>query len=277
MSIRIWTAAAVLAASLLAGMPAADAGVSRDIVRGKLDSSTVGGSEKGQFRLISGDRGNGSHFERIETTARHLDMTADTQGAAPVYHVWLVTSDASAEADFGAMRTNQRGNAGFVFDTRHTELPSGVTSITDYSGGTIEIRNGSTAVAQATIPEFGDRTFGHDRAALRSTSTTFRGRGEIVARHQSVPSGDREELRVTCNHMTASSSYTVVAIASDTTETTLGTFTTGSPLAIGGFRLATAKGDTIPGGGVTALAGQTVEVRDSGNSAVLRGTFPTIP
>lgn len=276
MSIRIWTAATVLAVSLLAAMPAADAGVSRDIVRGKLDSSTVGGSEKGLFRLISADRGNGSHYERIETTARRLDMTADAQGAAPVYHVWLVSSDASSEADFGEMRTNQRGNAGFIFDTRRTELPSGVSSITDYSGGTIEIRNGSTAVAEASIPEFGDRTFGHDRARLRSTSTSFTGRGEIVARHQSVPSGDREELRVTCNHMSASTTYTVVAIASDNTETTLGTFSTGSPLAIGGFRLATAKGDTIPGGGVTALAGQTVEVRDSGN-AVLRGTFPTIP
>jgi hypothetical protein len=110
-----------------------------------------------------------------------------------------------------------------------------------------------------------------------AVDVSFAGRGQMFARRLNLAGGVREDFRVMCRRMTNAATYTVVAIAADATETTLGTFTTSDPLGIGGFRLATAKGDTIPGGGVLSLSGQTVEVRDSGGVAVLTGAFPTIP
>jgi len=276
MSIRNWIVAAV---ALVALPLVAGAGVVRSAVHGKLDPVTQGGAERGRFRLVVGDRSNSSHIEKVEVDARHLDSTLE-------YHVFLVKTGGTDAADFGAMRINAGGHAGLRFTTRLTTLPSGVTTISDYAGGTVEVRDGSTAVLSGTVPSFigltddgshGAAAFGRDSSRLAAVDASFRGRGQMTARRQNLPGGVREEFRLTCGRMSTATTYSVVVIAADTTETTLGTFTTSDPLGLGGFRLATAKGDTIPGGGVLGLAGLTVEVRDSGNSAVLRGTFPTIP
>jgi hypothetical protein len=42
------------------------------------------------------------------------------------------------------------------------------------------------------------------------------------------------------------------------------------------MRLSTRRGDTIPGGGVLALGGQSVEVRDADGVAHLVGRFPDL-
>lgn len=276
MRIRTWTVAAL---ALLAIPLVAGAGVVRSAVHGRLAAVAQGGTESGRFRLIVGDRSNSSHIEKIEAEARQLDSTIE-------YHVFLVKSGGTDAADFGAMHVGPHGHAGLRFTTRLTSLPSGVTTISDYAGGTVEVRDGSTAVLSGTVPNFigltdpgshGSAAFGHDRQRLTAVDTSFRGRGVIIARRQNLPGGVREEMRVTCGRMDSGATYTAVIIATDLSETSLGTFTTSDPLGLGGFRLATARGDTIPGGSILDLAGQTVEVRDSGGTAVLRGTFPTLP
>jgi hypothetical protein len=276
MSIRNW----IVAALALVALPlVAGAGVVLNAVHGKLDPVTQGGAERGRFRLVVGDRSNGSHIEKVEVDARHLDTTLE-------YHVFLVKSGGTDAADFGAMRLTPSGHGGLRFTTRLTSLPSGVTTVSDYAGGTVEVRDGANAVLTGTVPSFVDLTgggshgaasFGHDASRLTAVDPSFHGRGQMMARRQNLPGGVREEFRLTCARMDAGATYTAVIIAADTTETTLGTFTTSSPLGLGGFRLATAHGDTIPGGSVLDLAGETVEVRDAGNAAVLRGTFPSIP
>ncbi len=268
---------AALALATLAVPLVAVAGVTRHAVRGNMQPVTEGGAERGRFRLLVGERSNGAAFERIEAATRSLDSTTE-------YHLFLVKTGGTDAADFGALRVGPRGFGGFRFDTRFASLPSNVTTISDYGGGTIEIRAGDTAVLTGAVPEFidigdgsgsGAAAFGHDREALRPVDESFAGRGVILARRQDLPRGVREEMTVKCARMSSGATYTVVAIATDTTETELGTFTTSNPLGIGGFRLRTAHGDTIPGGSVLDLAGLSVEVRDSGGVAVLAGTFPT--
>jgi hypothetical protein len=270
----------LVAVLVLAALPlVAGAGVVRSAVHGKLVPAVQDGAERGRFRLVVGDRSNGSHIEKVEADAAHLDASLE-------YHVFLVKTGGTDEADFGAMTMNAAGHGKLRFTTRLTSLPSNVTTVADYAGGTVEVRQGTTLVLSDTIPSFigltdgagnGATAFGHDRSPLTAVDVSFAGRGAMFAQRQNLGSGVREVFRIMCRRMTNATTYTVVAIAADATETTLGTFTTSDPLGIGGFRLATAKGDTIPGGGVLPLAGQTVEVRDSGGAAVLTGEFPTIP
>jgi hypothetical protein len=279
MSIRFWSLAA---AALLALPLVADAGVTRQVVKGRLTATASGGAEKGRFLMGVLDRDNGRHVERIETFAHRLNVATATASSPPSFHVWLVLSDGSGAADMGAMRVNRRGDAVFIFDTRRTTLPSSVNTITDYGGGTIEVRDGSgSAVLSGSIPAFGggsagSATFGKDQSRLRSTSTSFAGSGHMTARRQNLPRGVQEQMSLTVRRMANATTYTAVAIDASSNETTLGTFTTSDPRGLGGFRISTRQGGTIPGGGVLSLAGQTVEVRDSGGTAVLTGVFPTV-
>ena len=56
--------------------------------------------------------------DRIQATARHLDVSGASAANPPSFHVWMVSSDGLTSGDFGAMRVNRRGNAAFLFDTR---------------------------------------------------------------------------------------------------------------------------------------------------------------
>jgi hypothetical protein len=277
MSIRTW----IVAALALAAFPlVAGAGVVHSAVHGKLEPVAQDGAERGRFRLVVATRSNGSHVEKLEADARHLDPTLE-------YHVFLVKTGGTDPADFGAMTVNAGGHGKLRFTTRLTSLPSGVTSIADYAGGTVEVRQGDTAVLSDTVPTFigltdggtpGAAAFGHDASRLRAVDTSFHGRGQILARRQNLPGGVREELRLTVGRMDNGATYTAYALFTDGSDVQLGTFTTSDPLGRGGFRLATAHGDTIPGpGSILDLAGLTVEVRDANGVAVLTGTFPTIP
>lgn len=263
----------------LAALPlAAVAGFTRQVVKGPLeDVSADDGRQRGRFRLAMFENDAGRTYERIDAGGLRLDRDDE-------YHVFLTKSDGTGEADFGAMRVSRFGYGAFRWDTRRDEFPSGVTTIGDYGGGTIELRSGDTVVLTGDVPQFvdldddadGAATVGRDRSRLQPVDDTFRGHGVIDARRRNAPAGVREDVRVMCKRMEAGATYTLVAIAEDASETEVGTFTTSDPLGIGGFRLSTQAGDTIPGGGVLALAGLDVEVRDADGAAVLAGTFPTL-
>jgi hypothetical protein len=274
-----WVGGAVLATSLIAGAASAVAGVDRYVVGGTLAAVAPGTPEHGAFRMATADRSSGAHVERIEVKVRSLPMTGASAGSPPTFHLFLRKQDGTGDADFGVLRVNRHGNGGLIFDTRHTSLPAGVVTIADYGDGTIEVRDSTNAaVLTGAIPPFATaRTFGHATQRLLGVDPSVQGHGEITVRRQNVLSGVQEEMSVACTRMTRGAAYTVVAIALDSTETPLGRFTALGRGGVGGFRLSTGNGDTIPGGSVLNLAGETVEVRDATHAAVLTGTFPTIP
>lgn len=265
----------VLAAAIVVAVPlVAGAGVTLRTVHGSLLSVSDEGSGRGGFHMVVGNRSGGTHSETILAGAVHLQPSA-------AYRVVLLRSDGSGEADFGALRTGAWGVGGFRFDTRLEPLPDGVDTLTDYGGGTIELRSGGDAVLRGDLPHFvaigsgggpGAAAIGYDRSALRPPNESSRARGSMFAKRLDLPTGGYEELRVLCWHLRAGARYTVVA----TGGTEIGTFTASRFFGLGGFRLATAHGDTIPGGGVLELEGRDVEVRDADGTAVLTGKFPTI-
>jgi hypothetical protein len=269
---------AVVATALVLALPlVAGAGITRRTVHGRMQSASETGRERGGFSMLVSDRSGGSHYERILAGAIRLHPSS-------VYRVVLLRSDGSGERDFGALRTGTFGIGAFRFDTRFNALPEGVQTITDYGGGTIEVRDGSDAVLTGPIPDFveigsgggpGAAAIGWDRSSLGPPDESSDARGRVYALRMDLPAGGFEELRVLCWRLAAGATYTVVAI-DGSNETEIGTFTTLGDLRLGGFRLATARGDTIAGGGVLGLEGREVEVRDADGTAVLTGQFPTI-
>ena len=271
MSIAFLAAALVAVASLAAAVGSAEARtIHLNNVQGRMTPVAQGGSEHGVFRMKVHDR-RGTQVERIEASARGLNTTGASRQNPPSFHVFLVKQDGTGAADFGAMRVNLRGNGQFLFDSHRASFPSGVTTIVDYVGGTIEVRDaGGTAVCSGVVPAF-DYLVGDASSRLTAVSSSFAGGGRIEVHRMATPRSVRENLTIECRGMTANTAYTAVAIASDLSETQIGGFTS-TRNGRGGLRL---QDSAIPGGGVTGLAGQTVEIRDA-SGAVLTGTFPTI-
>src|SRR5262245_14905576 len=94
-------AVAVVALPLVAG-----AGVSRQAVRGPMQPVAQDGAERGRFRIVVGDRSDGAHFERLDAGAKGLDRATE-------YHVVLLKSDGTGEADFGTLRPGRWGFGAF--------------------------------------------------------------------------------------------------------------------------------------------------------------------
>lgn len=154
MTSRTWISAVTVAAALCAGASVANARATITGTRGRLSPATQGGSESGRYKMFEISRSRAT-ADRIETEARGLNVSGATRGNRPAFHVFLIKSDGTGAADFGAMRVNRQGKAAFVFDSRRVSFPSGVTTITDYSGGTIEVRDSSnSAVLSATLGTF---------------------------------------------------------------------------------------------------------------------------
>jgi hypothetical protein len=222
--------------------------------------------------------------EEVRVEAKKLDTTRDDQGNPPDYHLWLVTKD-GAESDFGFMFLNRGGNARLHFDSKHDAYPTGVTTVTSFGEGKIQIRAGATVVLEGTLPPFvkpgdapteGSETTIEDKSRLAPTATDSRSAGEVQARYRNNGHEAVETVKVRCQRMPGSASpYSVVAIAADSTVTEL--FTGLRPRSRNGefhATLDTRGGYDIPGGGVLALSEQSVEVRDKDGNAVLTGKFP---
>lgn len=147
------------------------AGAALALVAGLAVAATTVWKGRGKFTDVDSTRREGGHWKvgevsqsnrnrtrvaaRIEAQARNLDVSNASSTSPPNFHVWLVDSSGNTSADFGAMRVNRRGNAQFIFDTRRASFPNGVTSISGFTGGTIEIRdhsNSGTIVLSATLP-----------------------------------------------------------------------------------------------------------------------------
>jgi hypothetical protein len=153
MPMKHWLALASVVVTLGAGASVANARATRTGTQGDLSPTATNGRESGHYRMfeVSGPRGT---WDRVQARARRLPVGRTTRAARPAFHLFLVKSDGTA-TDFGALRVNRIGNAAFLFDSRRMAFPAGVTTITDYSGGTIEVRDSSdTAVLSATLASF---------------------------------------------------------------------------------------------------------------------------
>jgi hypothetical protein len=157
MSKRIWRSAVAAVAGIIfvAGVAVAATTVHR--AHGRFTDVDSTRREAGVWHVgvVTRTRGgNSGETDVILATAKHLDVSGASAANPPSFHVWMVSSDTLTAADFGAMRVNRRGNAAFKFDTRRgATLPSGVTSLSTFSGGTIEVRDGTSAVVlSSTLP-----------------------------------------------------------------------------------------------------------------------------
>ncbi len=285
MKTREWILATVVGGALIATSGARADDLEQQ-VDGKLVAVDTSSGARGQFRLDSHHRTAGSN-ETINMNASRLGALPDATGHRPVYHVFLIDSTGATATDFGAARLNKGGESQFRFDSRFDDYPSGVTTITAYGGGTFELRRDGAAVLRGSIPAFvglTDQSTKNSRASytgntkLTATINGGGGRGTIQVGVHNEPKHVQQRLRIDVRAIgTLGNPFTVVALDGHGGEATLGTITTNRGAGNGALTLDTHKGDTIPGGGIVALMGQTIEVRNSQGVAVLTGTFPTAP
>jgi len=284
--------AAALGAALVAPASPADAmprpGV-RQVVHGRLLPTDPDDDAFGRFRMLV-QRRERAHREFLHVDAWGLDARRDDAGDLPRYRVFAVTADGSAEADFGEMRLSARGRAVLRWHSARDAFPDGVESLVDFGGGTVEVRLGDAVVLSGDVPEFLDVTDDNgpgsgagvrasEISRLHPTEDGGRARGTVQALAVSRPRVEHEAIRVECWNLRArpGDELAVVCVDDGGTETRLGTMTVRSRrLRAAVLKLSTRKGDAIPGGGVLALGGQTVEVRDAGSVVHLTGEFPIL-
>jgi len=286
MKMRKWMLGAAAACAVFAAGIAVAAELDQE-VRGKLVAVDTSSGARGDFRMTTVARTGGGGREVIVMNASRLGATKDGSGNLPSYHVVLIDSSAATTADFGVARLNRNGQSYFRFDSRFDTYPSGVTTITAFGGGKFELQRDGAAVLRGDVAAFvgltgtaskAARAQFHGDAKLHATINGGAGRGKIDVEAHNEPKNVNQRLRVEIHGVgKLGNPFTVVAIAADSTETTLGTIRTHGRNGEGHFELRTRRGDTIPGGGVSGLMGQTIEVRNSQGTAVLTGTFPSVP
>jgi hypothetical protein len=284
MKFRNIASALVVTAGIALPVAVAQAGTTVKVVRGELAATATDGTAQGWFRL-SDVESNGAVFQRVTVYMRGLDAGGATD---PQFDV--VLENGTTQADLGALHMFWHDtHGGLRFDTRTGTLPTGVTDLTGFSGGTIHITFNGADVASASIPAFVDPTgpaqdpsapptaisFGYGSTILGDLSTFGTAPvAKITAYAVNSPFGASQGIAIAAFGLTPGASYTVVVTG--TTEDVLGTIQVGNWFPVGALVLSTRHGDTIPGGSVGALAGRGIEIRDSTGKAVLSGTMPSL-
>jgi hypothetical protein len=256
-------------------------------IKGKLTAVDVTSGARGEFRMDTVARTNGNGREVVVMNARRLGATPDAGGQLPSYHVVLIDAAATTTTDFGAVRLNRAGQAYFRFDSRFDDYPAGVTTITAYGGGTFELQHEGTAVLRGDIHSFvgltqeaskDARAHFHGNSRMHATINGGAGRGKIDADMHNEPNHVTQRLRVDIQMVgKLGSPFSIVALDVGGAEVVLGTITTHGRSGQGSLMFHSRRGDVIPGGGIPALLGKTIEVRNSQGTAVVTGVFPSIP
>jgi hypothetical protein len=286
MKTRKWFLGAATAAAAFV-VAAAHADQLDQQVRGKLAAVDVTSGARGDFRMDTVSRTNGGGRETIVMNASRLGATKDAQGNLPVYHAVLIDSAGTTTADFGAVRLNGNGQSYFRFDNRFDDYPSGVTTITAFGGGKFELQHEGSAVLRGDIHAFvgltdqavkDARAHFRGNANMHATINGGAGRGRIDADMQNDPKHVTQRLHVDIKMVgKLGNPFSVVALDVGGAEVVLGTIKTHGRSGEGSLKFESRHGDTIPGGGIPALLGKTIEVRNSQGTAVLTGVFPSVP
>jgi hypothetical protein len=282
---RPWSLGLALAVALLASK-ALVADEFDEGVRGRLASVNVAYGARGEFHLDVRRRDR-SNSETILMNAGRVGTAPDVGGAPAEYHAVLIDSSGSNAVDFGAARLDRGGHANFRFDSRRDDYPAGVSTITAFGGGTFELRRDGAAVLRGDVPQFvglGDQSVAdsfasfHGASRLAATIDGGAGRGAVDVRAMNSPNHVAQRLRISVRLLgTLGNPFSVVAIDGSNAETALGTIRTHGRGGEGSLTFDTRRAGTIPGGGILALAGQRIEVRNSAGTTVLTGAIPSIP
>jgi hypothetical protein len=283
---RNWLLGSVAAALVVVPAALGVADVFVQVVRGRATAVDTTSGARGDWRMVVSDV-NGQTDETLVFKGVRLGATPDAQGHLPAYHVVLVNAGGTTTADFGAARISRGGAAGLRFDSKHDSYPAGVTTLTAFGGGTFELQLNSAAVLRGTIPAFAgvsgtsskdSFSLYHATSSLTPTASGGAARGTISAEAADGPVRSFQRLRIAVKLLgTTANPFTVVAIDASNVVTTLGTITTHGHNGEGVLSFDTRHGDTLPGGGLSGLSGQTIEVRNNANVAVISGKFPTVP
>jgi hypothetical protein len=255
-------------------------------VRGKVAAVDTSSGARGDFRLDVRVH-DGKKVEKLDFRGSRLGALPDLQGHRPVYHVVLIDSGATKTADFGAVHLSNGGSASLHFDSRRGGFPSGVTTLTSFGGGKLELQRDGAAVLRGDVPVFvglrdqqvpGSTAMFHGKSRLGPTPGGGAARGLIDADASNGPNRSVQRLRIAVRYMgTIANPFTVVAIDGALTETTLGTITTRGAYGSGELKFDTRHGASIPTGSLAGLSGMTIEVRNSSGVAILSGNFPPVP
>lgn len=176
--------------------------------------------------------------------------------------------------------------ARFTFDNRVRSYPSGVESVTALSGGAIELRDGDVVVLRGSIPAFATvrgANAANATVAFRASVDLVAAphqepkRGALDVRVTNVAGGTRQELSVSLTtYDRLAHPATVVVIDAGGDETILGTITPSGRDGSGALRFDSRRGGVLPGGGLFALSGGHVEVRDAIGTVLVAGEFPIV-
>jgi len=206
-----------------------------------------------------------------------------TGTSPPTYSVRLINEAGSRIVTLGNMDNHPEIGASFVMDSRNTTIPGGIVRWSEFNGGLIEVRRGSTIMLRGDITPIheADRPVeqtGNARwkETVELLPTTGDARGLLLASVRTGPRRRTQEIRLRIEDVDpAAGPFTVTVVVGGATITHLATFDVRGAAATGGFRLSTRRGDPLPDRFVFDAAGGPVEVTDSADNVVLTATFPT--
>jgi hypothetical protein len=291
---RFGLAAALGAAALCFSPSSAPAATLMPGGRGRLAPPEGVESDARGFFRIAGINARVADLETLKVKAFRLDATLDADGNLPTYHFFLVTSDGAKEADFGPMTLAPSGNARLLFRSWRDDYPADVSSLGEFGGGRAEVRRGDDVVLLGEVPPFvrtgrpedggggGGGGGGGDggvkastlvRVELTATAGDDDAAGLLVEFHADGSMGSIEGIRLVCSGL-AQGEYQVVAEDLFGNRTVIGSFEANAAGA--GNLEVSGTPDGMPGGGLAALAGQTILVLDAAGEVVLTGTFAVI-
>jgi hypothetical protein len=201
----------------------------------------------------------------------------------PTYSVRLINAAGNRFVTLGNMDPHPDVGATLVMDSRSTTIPGGIVRWSEFNGGLIQVRRGSTLMLEGDITPIleadnpqepvGDARF---RETVELFATSGEARGLFLAELKTLPRRRIQEMRCRIEDVDpAAGPYTCSVIVGGATRNTLATFKVKGAASIGGFRLSTREGDPIPRNFVLQAQGGPIEVTDAAGNVVLTGTFPT--
>lgn len=239
-------------------------------------SSAAPTSSPGRFAFRTDELASGEIRNRAVIESGSL--SADS-----VYGVYLF---GPRIVSLGIMENHPRLGATLSLDSRREGIPGGIVRWSEFDGGTIEIRRGSTTFFRGAITIFRaaserveDTGWARSRATVELAPTAAGGdaRGLLTAAVTTHPRRREQEVRVRAFDLpTSGMPYVIETIEPDGVRQRLGTLYVRGDAGAGAFRLSTRKGDRTPPGGVLGQSARPVEVVSSAGAVVLTGTFPTL-
>ena len=233
----------------------------------------------GTYELATFLDESGRRRNTILVVSPRLATDPNAAGVRPEYRVFLLAPNGGRQVDLGPMKLEKRFGTRLSLDSDVAALPGGIADVREFGGGKIEIRRSGLVLLRGFVVPFSEpddaplaqRTVASTGAEELSPPDPSQSARALLRARLDVFTGRRAQRCSVESVGLADGTYTVVAVDDSGTRTTLGSFA--PPRAL---RISTSHGDELPGGRLTWLSGQDVEVLDAAGAVVLAGRFPTI-